>query len=261
MGGIIPPSAYRNKEITEKINFIGTKNLITNLEKNSPDAFFAFTSSVATYGDRLNNPNISVTDALNTVGDYYAVSKIKAEEVIQNSKLRWTIFRLSAIMGADNHKMSGIMFLMPLKTPMEITSPEDTARAFVNSIEHQRELAGKTFNLGGGEKNRIIYKDFLQKNFELFGLGKLDFPTYAFVQKNYHCGYYTDSDDLDNIVHFRQDTLNTYFEKVQKSVSAIQKLVTILFRRIIKGNLLAQSAPYTAFKQNDKEKMSHYFDE
>lgn len=260
LAAIIPPAAYENKSLTEKINVQGTRNLIANLERHSPNAFFAYSSSVATYGDRLDDPYIKVTDPLNpSLGDYYAETKIMAEEAIRVSKLRWTIFRLSAIMGAGNHQISGLMFLMPLETPIEITTPEDTARAFVHAIEHQEALQGKTFNLGGGEKNRIVYRDLLQRSFEIYGLGKLNFPKGAFAKRNYHCAYYADSNELENILHFRRDTIETYFEKVKASVPAVQRFFTTLVRGIAKKSLLARSEPYKAYKSGDKEKMKLYF--
>lgn len=249
LAAMIPPAAYKNPTLAKAVNVDGTKNLIHNLETHSPDAFIVFTSSVAIYGDRLENPNIRVTDTLNPVNnDNYGQSKIEAEQLIQKSRLRWTIFRLSAIMGAGNHKISEIIFLMPLRTPIEITTPEDTAKALFNAVNHTDELTGRIFNLGGGVKSRITYRDFLQRNFSIYGLGKLDFPEQAFADKDYHCGYYTDGDDLENILHFRQDTIDIYFEKVKASIHKFTFLLTKLLNPIIKKVLLSKSKPYAEYK-------------
>ncbi len=250
LAALIPPAAYANKTLTHEINVLGTKNLISNLEKFSPHAFLAYSSSVAVYGDRLSNIFIKVTDPPQlSDSDNYAASKIEAEEIIKNSKLRWTIFRLSAIMGAGNHEISPIIFLMPLETPMEITTPEDAARAFVHSIPHQDEIHGKVFNLGGGEKNRILYKDLLQGNFKLYGLGDLDFPDTAFAKDNYHCGYYADGDELENILHFRKDTVGTYFQKVKESIHPLQYFSTFIVKNLVKKSMLKKSQPYTSYKK------------
>ena len=83
------------------------------------------------------------------------------------SKLEWTIFRLTAIMGVKNHKMTGLMFHMPLSTPMEICMPEDTARAFTNGIEKRDQLKNKVFNLAGGPSCRTSYEEFLGINFRM----------------------------------------------------------------------------------------------
>ena len=143
LAAVIPPLADEEPELTHKVNFLGTKYLLNRLEKISPNCFFMYSSSIAVYGDRLSSPNISVTDQLpEHEEDVYAQSKLDTEPIIMASKLEWTIFRLTAIMGVKNHKMTGLMFHMPLSTPMEICMPEDTARAFTNGIE--KEISSKT---------------------------------------------------------------------------------------------------------------------
>ncbi len=260
LAALIPPKADELPELAKKINTDGTRNLVENLQAFSPDAFLAYSSSVSVYGDRVKDPYIYVTDQLNpSPGDYYAPTKIAAEEIIMNSGLNWTIFRLSAIMGANNHKISSLMFHMPLDTPVEITTPEDTARAFVNAADKKGQLNKRIFNLGGGEKNRIIYRDLLAENFKIFGLGKFDLPEKAFAEKNFHCGYYADGDALEKIVRFRKDTIQTYLQKVKEAVPDIQRFATKLVAPIAKKMILKQSEPWEAFRNNDKDKMNQYF--
>lgn len=262
LAALIPPKADELPELARKINTEGTRNLVKNLEEFSPNVFFAYSSSVSVYGDRVKNPNIYVTDPLNpSPRDFYATTKIAAEEIIQSSKLNWTIFRLSAIMGAGNHKISSLMFHMPLDTPVEITTPEDTARAFVNAAYKKDELSKKIFNLGGGEKNRIIYRNLLAENFKIFGLGKFNLPEKSFATQNFHCGYYADGDDLEKIVRFRKDTIKTYLQKVKAGVSSIQRFATKLVAPIAKKIILKESEPWAAIKKNDTKEMLHYFGE
>jgi len=258
LAAIIPPLADEKPELAYKINTQGTKKLIKQLEQNSPDTFFLFSSSISVYGDRLKNPHIKVNDLLNpSIGDEYAITKIEAENIITSSNLNWSIFRLCAIMGG--HKISKLMFHQPLETSLEIATPEDTARAFVNAIDYKPQLNKKIFNLGGGEKCRIIYKDFLEKSFEIYGLGKLDFPVKAFAEKNFHCGYYTDGKELEDILHFRNDTLNSYFEKEKTKITTFQIVITSLLKKFIKKRLLKKSEPYFAFKTNNKNLIKQFF--
>ncbi|HLV42388.1 MAG TPA: NAD(P)-dependent oxidoreductase, partial [Brumimicrobium sp.] len=213
LAAIIPPLADLNPSLAFKVNVEGTRNLINALEEHSKNAFFLYASSVSIYGDRLNDPLIKVGDPLDpSEGDEYAKTKIKAELAVQNSQLDWSIFRLSAIMGTDNHKISNLMFHMPLETSMEITTPKNTGRAFANAVNHKAELSKRIFNLGGGEECRISYREFLTRSFKVFGLGKLNFPENSFANHNFHCGYYADGDDLENILHFRKDTITSYFK-------------------------------------------------
>jgi nucleoside-diphosphate-sugar epimerase len=259
LAAIIPPVADDNPELAHRVNTIGTENLVRNLEQFSPKTFLVFSSSISVYGDRLKTPLIKVEDPLTpSEGDEYATTKIKAEEIIRESKLDWSIFRLTAIMG--NHKISKLMFHQPLETSLEIATPKDAARAFVNAVDHKKELSKKTYNLGGGENCRIIYKDFLDRSFTIFGLDKPDFPEKTFAEKNFHCGYYQDGNVLENILHFRNDNLESYFSNEKRKVSTLKKAFTSIFKKPIKNYLLKQSEPYTAFIEKDNKMIRHYFE-
>jgi len=258
LAAIIPPLADESPELACKVNTLGTENLIRNLEQLSPESFFIYSSSISVYGDRLENPMIKVGDSLfPSEGDEYAKTKIKAEQIICSSKLDWSIFRLTAIMG--NHKVSKLMFHMPLATSMEIASPEDTARAFVHAVENRLQISKKIFNLGGGENCRTTYKELLTGSFAIFGLGKLSFPDKAFAEKNFHCGFYEDGDDLDNILHFRNDTMESYYDSEKLKIPIWRKALTYIFKAQIKSFLLRKSEPYQAFISDDTKMIRHYF--
>ncbi|EGV43772.1 NAD(P)-dependent oxidoreductase [Bizionia argentinensis JUB59] len=258
LAAIIPPLADEMPELAHNVNTKGTQNLIQQLEAHSPNAFFMYSSSISVYGDRIENPYIHIGDPLiPSEGDAYAETKIKAEQAVQNSQLNWTIFRLAAIMG--NHKMSKLMFHQPLNTALEIATPRDTARAFVNAIENETAVAKQIFNLGGGETCRISYEHFLERSFAIFGLGKLDFPEHAFADKNFHCGYYADGDVLEKNLNFRQDTLEDFFAMEAEKVSSIKKMAACIFKKPVKWYLLKQSEPLEAWQNNDKKLKQHFF--
>ncbi|MDT0294913.1 NAD-dependent epimerase/dehydratase family protein [Mesonia ostreae] len=258
LAAIIPPLADDAPKLAQNVNTEGTRNLVQLLEKQSPQCFFIYSSSISVYGDRLKNPYIKVGDPLTpSPGDEYALTKIASEEILQNSKLDWTIFRLAAIMGG--HKMSKLMFHQPLDTSLEIATPSDTARAFVNAIQKQKQLSKRIFNLGGGETCRIPYKDFLIRSFKIYGLGEFTFPDKAFAEKNFHCGYYEDGDDLEEILHFRQDSLDDFFQNEKENFSSFKRLGASLFQKPIKWYLLQQSEPLKALKNDDKKLKEQFF--
>ncbi|MDD4150511.1 MAG: NAD(P)-dependent oxidoreductase [Bacteroidales bacterium] len=258
IAAIIPPLADDEPELAHRVNTIGTMNLVRNLEKLSPNAFFLYSSSISVYGDRLINPDIYIDDPiLPSLGDEYAKTKIAAEEIITNSKLEWSIFRLTAIMGG--HKISKLMFHMPLATSMEICSPADTGRAFVNALSNKDKISGKLFNLGGGASCRCTYYEFLHRSFKIFGLGKVNFPDNSFAEHNFHCGFYQDGDDLEKLLEFRQDTLESYLKNEESKVSGLQRTVTSLFKEIIKNRLIKQSEPLEALRKSDQELINRFF--
>ena len=258
LAAIIPPLSDEKPELARKVNITGTQNLIQQLEKTSPNAFLLYSSSIAVYGDHVQNPFISVDEPLNAgKDDIYAQSKIECEKLIQRCDLDWSVFRLTAIM--KNHKISKLMFHMPLSTIMEICTPPDTARAFVQAIGHRNELTGKVFNLGGGKSCYITYREFLNRSFQIYGLGKADFHEHAFAERNFHCGMYVDGDELENILHFRNDTIDTYFEDQKRSVNQVVRFLSTMLRVLIKQGLLLQSEPLKAFKSKNESQMSRFF--
>ena len=260
LAAIIPTVEDDNDDLVTRVNVGGTENIVRSMETECPNALLLFSSSIAIYGDRIKDPDIRISDPPKGLDhDNYSRTKVDAETIIISSKLNWSIFRLTAIMGIGNHKISGIMFDVPLETPFEIATVRDTARAFVNSINHKAELTGRIFNLGGGESCRITYFDFLSKAFNAFGLGKPNFPNYAFAKQNFHCGYYIDGDELEAIIHFRSDTIESYFNRFDASVPYIQRLFTLPFGGLIKWFLLRLSIPYKAYKNGDQEKINFFF--
>jgi nucleoside-diphosphate-sugar epimerase len=252
LAAIIPPLADKKPGLAKRVNIDGTKNMIASLELFSPGAFLLYASSISVYGDRIDNPDIRVGDELKSSdGDYYAITKLETEAAIRASRLEWSIFRLTFISGVKNHKISPLMFHQPLPTQLELATPEDTARAFIRAIEKKYALMGKTFNLGGGENCRIRYDKFLARMFNIYGLGKVNFPKNAFARKNFHCGFYMDGDILENILHFRQDSVESYFSRVKNSIPKIQRFFTKIFCPAIKRSLLNQSEPLKAIKKNN----------
>jgi nucleoside-diphosphate-sugar epimerase len=260
LAAIIPPLADKMPALAEAVNINGTKNLVECTEQYSPEAFFLYSSSISVYGDRNKDPWIKVSDPLSpSKRDEYARTKIEAEKIVTGSRLNWTIFRLTAIMGIGNHKPSALMFHMPLDSHLEIATPGDTARAFVVALNHREELNRMIFNLSGGRECRIDYEDFLSRSFDIFGLGKLDFKNNSFARKNFHCGYYEDGDILNNILDFRRETLDDYFENTKKSISPARRFLTVMLRKIIKNNLQGKSEPLEAFEKNYLPDIEHYF--
>ena len=260
LAAIIPTVEDSNDELVNRVNVGGTENIVRCMESESPNAFLLFSSSVAIYGDRIKGPDIKVTDPPKGLDhDNYSRTKVDAEAIITSSKLNWSIFRLSAIMGIGNHKISAIMFDVPLETKMEIATVKDTANVFIRAVDKQEVLNHQIFNFAGGKDCQLTYKEFLSRAFHAFGMGKLNFHEFAFARQNFHCGYYLDSDELENLLHFRTDTVETYFNRFGASVPAIQRIATIPFAGIVNWFLQKLSAPLKAYKTGNKEQTKFFF--
>jgi len=246
LAAVIPPLADEKPNLAEEVNIEGTRLLVSLLEKEQRKPFLLFSSSISVYGDRVASPWISVGDPLiPSLGDEYAHTKIKAEEIIRNSKLDWSIFRLTAIMG-PKAQLDPLFFHMPLDTSMEILSTRDTGFAFAQALSQSDNLNKKTFNLSGGDSCRTSYREFLNQALPIFGLSLKDFPDHAFADKNFHCGYYRDSNKLNDILHFQHDSLQDYYEILQKNQNLLLKRISGIFKNTISKSLLKKSEPLKA---------------
>lgn len=262
LAAIIPPLADREVELAERVNFGGTKNIIKAMEALSPKAFLLFSSSISVYGDRVESPWIEVDDPLvPSVGDYYAETKIKSEAAVRNSKLDWTIFRFTGIFGTGKGqtKMDPLFFHMPLDTCLEIATTRDTGYALVQAIDHRSDLNKKTFNLAGGEHCRTTYRAFIEKSFEIVGLNFSKLPEKAFADQNFHCGYLKDAGELEDILHFQRDTLEDYYDNARKNTGLLKKSLARLFSSRAMKDMLDQSDPLNALKENDKELIIRFY--
>jgi len=79
----------KDKELAKSINVDGTKNIVEACEKTGSHLVFVSTTSVFDGSKQINNEN----DPVKSV-NYYAQTKIDAENLVKKSKLKkWTIVR------------------------------------------------------------------------------------------------------------------------------------------------------------------------
>ncbi len=258
LAAIIPPLADKNPDLTRKVNYFGTLNIVKAIKKYNKKCFLIYTSSVSVYGDRIDNPWIKVGDKLKaSYSDYYAYTKIETEKLIASSHINYTIFRLTGIMG--HPKTDPLMFHMPLNTKIEIASTQDTALALVNALEHTKKLNHHIYNLGGGKKCRTTYRDFITNMFKIYGLNIKFLKESAFAEKNFHCGYFLDSHKLNDILNFQHDSLDSYYARVKSQTKGLVRNISKILSRPIIYSLNKKSEPLQAKKKNDKNLISRFF--
>jgi len=248
VGAIIPPLADKEPEFAEEVNVGGTKNILEAMKKSPLNPQLVFTSSIATYGDRRNTPDIKVDDPLIPADhDEYAKQKIRCEKLVRESGLDWSIFRLTYIVSLNKLQVDPLMFSMPLDTCIEICDTKDVGLALVNAVEN-KAIIGETFNIGGGSKCRITFKEYLNEMFVLFGLGRDLLPEEAFSIGDFHCGY-LDTIKSQKLLKYQRYTLEKYFAEVKEKVKYMRwflRAMTLLVRPIAKRYLLSKSPYYKA---------------
>ena len=239
VGAIIPPLADLRPKLAEAVNVGGTQNIVSIIKEKSPNTKLIFTSSISVYGDRVRNPFIKTSDPLKpSKGDEYAVTKIKAENMIKESGIDYAIFRLTYIVEPYRVQFQPTMFKMPLETSLEVCHSKDVGLALTNAAASE-DIWGGTYHIAGGEKCRITYKEYLDDMTEIFGLGRELLPAEAFSEEGYHCGY-MDTNDGEDKLHYQRYSLRDIYGSMKKRFRGL-KLVTWMFRPLVRHLLLKKS--------------------
>jgi nucleoside-diphosphate-sugar epimerase len=249
LAALIPPAADRYPKLAWEVNVGGTANLIAactaaaSADGNRAPRF-VYASSIAAYGDRVENFWIRTGDPLApSLGDEYAKTKIEAERLLRSSGLPFVILRLAAIMSRRKLDPDPLLFHMPLRTKLEICLSEDTGRAFAQAARKEG-IEGQTFDIGGGASCRTDYGSFLDKMFSLIGLGGIGrFPESAFATEGFHCGWYADSDEAQSRLGFRRKGLEDFYAEVAQETRRVKPWATLM-APLIRAKMLAASPFY-----------------
>ena len=229
---MISPAADRNPALAEAINVGGTRNLV-NAILAQPDGAerirLVGIGSVAQYGDRLPPLEmIRVGDPLiPSVHDYYALTKCAAERLIADSGIKhWASLRQTFIVPPQLlGLLDPILFHQPLNQHIELITSRDAGYGLVQCLETSDDFWGRIYNMSGGPSCRVVYEDFLADQFAAVGLGdyRKIFDRNWFALKNFHCGYFADSEDLNHhLGHFR-DTLDDCYAMVEEGLATWMK--------------------------------------
>ena len=257
VAGALPDVAFENPELVVSTNVKGTQNVLKAMSSQQTHPKIIYTSSVQVYGDRRINPIIKISDPIDRDSDdVYGSSKIKAEELIKESELDYCIFRVSYVTSTNIIKLRPIMFFIALDTKVEIIDAKDVGLALVNAID-SNEVWNKTFNLGGGKKCQIEFRDNINDMFEIMGFGKNFLPDEAFSKNHSHCGFFDaqEMQEIQNILKFQRFSLEDFYEEVKQWIGVKRYLIPLV-KPILRWYILRKSEFYKEYKRNKKKNKS-----
>ena len=230
LAGVLPPFADFKEELCRIVDYEGTKNIIDAINNYNPKCYLMYASTTTIYGNRGSNAKLSVADELMVdPEDYYSKIKRETEELIISSLKNYTIFRVPSVM--CNPLTEKIMYNVPLNSNVELISSYDAGYAFVSAIEHQKELKKRIFNLSGGEKCRVRFRDYLINVLSTYGLSIRYVLTFFLVDKNFYGAYYEDGEELDSIIHFRKDSVLGFYNNLEEDFGGIRRLIPRLLAK------------------------------
>ena len=219
--GVLPPFANVRDDLCKVVDYKGTVNIVNAIKNYNPSCMLLYASSTSVYGNQEKYTDLKVSTPCNIDDfDSYSNYQIKAEDYIKNNLKNYSIFRLAYILGDPKHE--SLIYNVAPNMNLETLSSEDAGYAFVAAIDNMKSVNKKTFNVSGGEKFRVSYKEYLNEIFKSYGLSIRFLSTWIMAEKNYYCGYYADSNKLEDLLHFRSKNLSVYYnttlEKYRHSI-------------------------------------------
>jgi len=262
IAALVSPTADYYPEKAMQTNYGSTKNLIQAIydchgEKGKK---FVYIGTVAETGDRM--PPIHwgrVGDPIKpSMFDYYAVSKVASERLVIESGLKyWVSLRQTGIIGPAMAKIrDAIQFHNCLDNVLEYVSDRDSGRLMRNLSVYDADGSlpeafwGHIYNIGGGESCRVSTYDMYRAMYGAMGFTNLDNVIDAryYATRNFHGQYYLDSDKLENYLHFRQDSMDYFYQanlqEVGGAIGFMKKLC-----RLPSGEKLAGSMVQASFEK------------
>ena len=235
LAGVMPPIADLKKDLCNLIDYKGTENIIRSISFFNPNCYLIYPSSTTIYGKK----DVPVSDKnkinVNT-NDYYSNTKAETENLIKNKIKNYTIFRLPIVLSeltTEKFIYNGL-----LEDKIEVVTNRDVAYALVRAIDYDKELKGKIFNVGGGENSITSYRELLINILEIYGVSYKYILSRLFLDKNFYSHIYEDSDKLEELLHFRNDSLASYFMRLKRSSKNrnINRLLAKPFIYLLKRN-------------------------
>lgn len=275
VGGMVSPAADYFPQKTLSVNVTAAQNIAKAVlaQPNADDVKVCYVGSIAQMGyrkapfhwGRAGDPiNISVYD-------HYGISKTIAERCIVESGIKhWVCLRQTSILYPEILKhYDPIMFHVPLNGVLEWATLEDSGRVLVNLCKDDvpDSFWNRFYSIGSGAAYRMTNYEFESKLLKLLSCPPPEqiFRPEWFGLRNFHGLWFSDSDLLDSILHFRANIpVDTYFEQMRQTLPSYYKLsrfvppfVFKMFMRSV-ANKKQWGTQYW-IKHNDTQRISAFY--
>ncbi|MDO4620771.1 MAG: FAD-dependent oxidoreductase [Lachnospiraceae bacterium] len=224
IGAMVSPAADKYPEKTLYTNIGSTLNIIKAIkEQPDPDkVHFVYVGTVAETGARTYPIHWGrVGDPINpSIFDYYALSKVYSELAVFESGLKhWASIRQTGQHpSAEGAGEEPIIFHQPANNVLEWSTSIESGICMANVCEEwvPESFWRKAYNLSSGPAYRLTCWELTDLMMEPFGISIKDlYDADALPFYNFHGHYFSDSQKLDDILHFRCIPGEAYWEGVR----------------------------------------------
>lgn len=250
VGGMVSPAADWHPEKTIKTNVGAMRNIIDAAMPRKDEVKVVYIGSVSQYGNRevpyhWGQCGDPLTPAL---FDAYAYSKTEAERMLMDSDLsQWVSLRQTGILhsGLLMNASDPIAFHVPIRGVLEWATADDSGRLLerVCREEVPDSFWNKCYNIGGGAAYRMTNYEFECELLKAMGCPPPEkiFDTKWFATQNFHGFWFSDSDVLEEILHFRRgDSPQEYFKQMKAELPwyfSLAPLAPAIALRLVMGKV------------------------
>lgn len=224
LAGVMPPFSELSPDASDRIDYDGTNNIVKSINEYNKECHLIYASTTSIYKENYSNVSSKIEDDKLT---YYDATKYEIERLIEDKLDNYTIIRVPLVL--NNIKKESFMFNGNRSHMITYTTDRNAASAFTESIKHLKKLNKKIYNIGDGT---ISYNDLLVHILKRYGLPFKFILSRVFLEKNYTSVVIDDVEKLNDIINYRNDDINKYFDRLYRK-NKNHKLRKILAKPII----------------------------
>ncbi len=213
LAAILPPVSETNRELTFKVNVDGTKNILdacTSLKK-APKVVFA--SSISVYGDTSGEPGVIGPDHPVNPNDWYAESKVEAEQILFASGLPYVNLRISAIViPAFLDPPEPWSFQKDQK--IELVTLGDLVAA-MTALDRLEKALNRTLIISGGKEWQITGERYVNPWCEIM---EIPADEMIYMDRPGWLNWY-DSSESQELLNYQNTTPEAFFKQLEAAVA------------------------------------------
>ncbi|OCC22670.1 epimerase [Croceicoccus estronivorus] len=269
VGGLVSPLADRlPPEQVSAVNVGAARNIVDGIVASggAERTRLVYIGTVAETGSRNAPIHWGRTgDPIKiSAYDHYAVTKTQAEAIVAESGIRrWVSLRQSGMAHFEMWKIvDPIMFHNPLNGVFEWSTANDSGRlmAALCSDDIPEAIWRGFYNIGGGAKSRVVNHEFMAANMSRY---REILRPHWFATRNFHGQWYSDSDKLEALVPFREQSLDAFMAEAPRHtpwlVRTLPNLLPGVARKRIEAMAEGEGGTLHWFASNDEAKIRAYF--
>jgi len=269
VGALVSPLADNlPREVVSAVNVGGARNIIDAIHAVGDPATtrLIYIGTIAETGSRNAPVHWGRTGDPIKIShyDHYAVTKTEAEAIVAQSGItHWASLRQSGMAHYEMWRINDpIMFHNPLNGVFEWSTANDSGRlmAAVCSDDVPDAFWRGFYNIGGGASSRVVNHEFMVA--QMPNYQKVLKPHW-FATRNFHGQWYADSDRLEELVPFREQSLPAYFAEAPRHmpwiVRTIPRIAPGLIAKQIEKMARGPGGSLHWFETNDEAHIRAYF--